>query len=277
MSAIINLSDLVGQLTTSGIADSQFMYKSGLRQGAAPTAPVIGRWTSLWMYDGAPGGASSAPTTTPDIPTNTTAGSQMQNDPGGGRQKWLLGASMAGLTTGTVMIYDRLMEQGGLGSTTITPQTVSGVITRYTNGIGNQIWAEIYTQIGANSTTISCIYKNQSGNTSTSQLATFGNTGFREQDRWIQIPLASGDTGVQQVTSVTVTATTGTAGSFGITVAHPLTYVYLPLAGVGSVRDLISGAPGIVEVVPGACIAYSWLANTTTIPQLFGLLNMVEK
>jgi hypothetical protein len=280
MSALASLSDLVLQLTTSGIADNDFFHKTGLRSGVVASGLTVGRWSSMWLYDGQPGGASALPTSTPDIPTNTTAGSIDPDPFTAGKQRWLLGATATCLTTGTVMLYDRLHEQAGLSATVTTPQTVSGTLTRYnTNStcVGNQIWAEIYSPIGGTQTTISCIYICQDGTTKTSQSATFGGTGWLERDRMIPIPLASGDSGVQKVTSCTVTATTGTAGSFGITVLHPLTYVYITLAGVGSSKDLISGTPGVVEILPNACLAVAWYAGTTTAPQLFGSLHAVDK
>jgi hypothetical protein len=178
------------------------------------------------------------------------------------------------------MLYDRLMEQGGLNGTITGAQAVSGILTRYNGNatcVGNQIWAEIYTAVGGTGTTIQATYKNQLNNLATSQVATFGGAGFQEQGRMIQIPLASGDTGVQQVVSCTLAGTTGTAGSYGITVAHPLAFLQLPLAGVGATRDLISGTPGVVEVIPYACLALAWYANTTTIPQLYGQHVAVDK
>jgi hypothetical protein len=281
MSSLTSLSDLVQQLTTSGVADVDYWYKSGLRLGAAPTAPVVGRWTSLWLYDGNPGGASAVPGTTPELPTNTTTGTiDVDPAPTGGKQRWLLSLSATGLTSGTVLLYDRLMQQGGLSGTVTGAQAVSGILTRYNNNstcLGNQIWAEIYTAVGATGTTITATYKNQANVLSTTQPVTFGGTGFNEQGRMIQLPLAAGDSGVQQVVSCTIAASTLTAGSYGITVGHPLTYVYLPLPGVGGARDLISGAPGIVEIMPNACLSLAWLAGTTTVPQLFGYHVAVDK
>jgi hypothetical protein len=170
------------------------------------------------------------------------------------------------------------LHSGGLSATVTTAQTVGGAITRNTNGAGNQIWVEIYTIIGATATTITASYTNQSGASGQiTEPTTFGGTGSRDAQRMIQLPLASGDTGVQSVQSVTVLATTGTAGNFGVNILRPITVVPVGFTGTGSVRDLISGLPGIIEIDTAACLSLGWLSNTTTAPQIFGSLHMIEK
>ena len=62
---------------------------------------------------------------------------------------------------GILVLYDRLLHIGGLNATTTAAQTVGGSLSRYTGGAGNQIWVEIYTQIGTTATTITANYTNQ--------------------------------------------------------------------------------------------------------------------
>jgi hypothetical protein len=280
MAAITNLSDLINRITggSSGTPDNLFFYRDARVDAAAASATVAGRWTSLWMYEGTPAGGP-APTTVA-IPTNASDGALKQSDPGGGRQKWLLGGTLSSLATGTLIVYDRLLHIGNLNATTITAQTVGGTLTRYTStteSVGNQIWVEIYTIIGTTATTITASYTNQAGTSGRTTTATaFGGTGLREAQRIIPLPLAQGDTGVQAVASVTVLASTTTAGAFGVTIAKPLLVVPCSLVGVGSVRDLISGLPSISEVKTGACLSLVWVPNGTTAPQLIGSIHMVE-
>lgn len=131
------------------------------------------------------------------------------------------------------LLIDRLSHQGGLSGTVTTAQTTNlptAALTRYTSGVGVMIGLEIYTQIGTTATTVTVSYTNQAGTSGRTSLArVFGGTNFREVNRIMPIPLADGDTGARSVESVTVLATTGTAGNFGVTLYKPLV-VLPPLA-----------------------------------------------
>lgn len=276
MAAIADLSDLVNRMTggASGTPENLWLQKQPRRAGAAPATPIAGRWISLWMYDGQPA-AGAAPGAVA-VPTNATNGSLKQADPGGGREKWLVGLGLAGLAPGTVMLYDRLLHISGLNGTTTTAQAVGGTLTRYTNGVGNMIAIEIYTQIGATGTTVTAEYTDQGGTASqVTPTIVIGNTGFREAERMLWFPLASGDSGVQAVANVDLLATTGTAGDFGVTVAHPLGYAEIAATGMGPWRSFIDGQ-GIVEIETGACLALAFLANGTGLIDLMGAVSMVE-
>jgi hypothetical protein len=178
---------------------------------------------------------------------------------------------------GTLILYDRLLTIGGFSATTTTAQTVGSTLTRNTGGVGNQIWVEIYTAIGSTGTTITASYTNQSAASGQTTLATtFGGTGFAEAQRLIVLPLASGDTGVQACASVTVLASTLTAGAFGVTIAQPLLQVPIGVTGVGGMRDLIMNGPGILQISSGACLSLAWFASSTTAPVVMGSLNFIE-
>lgn len=277
MAAIANLSDLVNRLTggSSGTPETLAFFKTPRVQGVAPTAPIAGRMVSLWRYDGSPSGGA-APTTVA-VPDNTTTGGLKQTNPGGGRQKWLHSVMASTNAVGTLYLYDRILHIGNLSGTTTTAQTVGGSLTRYTNGVGNFAFAEIYTTVGTTATTITMSYTNQAGTSGkTSQAVTFGGTGFREDTRAILLPLADGDTGVQAVASTTVLATTGTAGNFGITVGHLLATVEIGLSGVAGGRTFAQGLPGLQEVLPNACLAWLFHPNSTGIPEIVGMAQCLE-
>ena len=277
MTALSNLSDVINRATggNSGSPENIFWFRDGRVDAAAAAAPVAGRWTSLWMYEGIPAGGP-APTTVA-APTNATDGSMKQTDPGGGREKWLIGGFCATAQAASGMIYDRLLHIGGLSGTTITAQTVGGTLTRNTGGVGNQIWVEINTAVGTTATTITASYTNQAGTSGRTTIATaFGGTGLREAQRFIQLPLQQGDTGVQAVASVTLLASTTTAGDFGVVVARPLALIPMQLAGVGVLADFISGRPGPIKCDTGACLAVAILCNTTTALQTYGSLHFIE-
>lgn len=278
MTALTGLDDIINSLTSgsTGLPQNLFCWKDAFIGAAAAAAPVAGRVTSLWQYNGIPSGNSNTPGAVAN-PTNITTGSLRQANPRI-NQLYLVGAGAAGVSIGTLLVYDRLAHISGLNGTTITPQTVSASLTRYsgsTTSIGNQIWVEINTQIGATTANITATYKNQSGATSVTPSASFGNTGFREAQRFIQLPLAPGDTGVQAVNSVIIAPSTGTAGDFGVVIVRPLTWIPMPTN--GAVRDLVMDLPSIVQVEANACLAFAFLANTTTAIQFMTNIKLLEK
>jgi hypothetical protein len=278
MAAITDLDDLALLLSGGGAGapENPWFMKAARVAGVGPTSPVAGRPLSLWKYDGLPG-AGVNPTTVA-VPTNATAGSLGQADPGGIREKFLHCAWGTGLVAGTLVLYDRLLHIGGLSGTVTTAQTVGGTLTRYTTGENNFIFAEIYTTVGTTGTTITASYTDEAGNTgNTTAAVAFGATGFREDTRVIFLPLASGDKGVRAVASTTVLATTGTAGNFGITVGHPIATIDINGPGMPSGRTFAQGLPGFPEILPGACLAWLFIPFSTTVPEFFGGLGMVEK
>jgi hypothetical protein len=282
MAAITDLSDLINKLTSgnNGTPQNIWFHKQARVSGAAAPATIAGRPSSLWGYDGQPGpGAMTS--TNPNIPTNLSFGALGQNNPGGTRQQWLTQTWASGLVAGTLMLYDRLFWQSNLSGTTTTAQTAQGAgttpLTRYTDGIGNIAWVEIYSQIGTSTTSVTASYTNQAGTSGkTTTAVTIGGTGFREQTRVIMLPLQTGDTGVQNVNTMTVLTSTGTAGLIGITVAHPLALMTIGQAGGSGWRDFTTGLPGIPEIKTSACLSLLWFPSTTTSPEIFGGLSLVE-
>jgi hypothetical protein len=278
MAELVDVSDICNLQTGGGAVGPQspFFFKLGRIAGAAAPATIAGRPASLWRYDGQPAGAPIP--TTVEAPTNASVGALPFTSPTGGRQAWQLQGWATGLVPGTLVLYDRLLHIGGLNGTVTTAQTVGGTLTRNTGGVGNMMWAEIYTNIGATARTLTASYTNQAGTSGRTSIATpIGATGFLEATRVLLMPLASGDTGVQAVASVTLSATTGTAGNFGVTVAKPLAYIGVGGAGAPGWRDFITGLPGIPELPVGCCPALLWFPSTTTAPEIFGGINSVEK
>lgn len=277
MSALADLSDLINRATggNSGTPQNVFFHKVARVAGAAATAPIAGRWASLWTYDGHPAGGSAPGAVA--APTNATTGALPFVDAGGGRESWLTQTWATGLVAGTLVLYDRLLHISGLSGTTTTAQTVGGTLTRNTGGVGNMAWIEVYTIIGTTGTTVTMEYTNQAGTASrVSTATTIGGTGFREVTRAIMLPLAAGDTGIQAVANVDLLASTGTAGNFGVTVGKPLAYCAIGASGAPGWRDFVTGLPGIPEIEAGACLSLLWSPSTTTAPEVFGGYSIVE-
>lgn len=282
MAAITDLSDLLNLQTggNNGNPENIFFHKVPRVSGAAATALIAGRPASLWTYDGMPGGG--AVPTVGAIPTLATSGSIPFTAPTGGRDKHLIGASIVPLVAGVFLLYDRLYHIGGLSGTSTSDQAVqsdpaSPALTRNVSGSGNMAWYEIYTQIGATSTTLTMTYTNESGTGGKTSTINIGATGFREVTRAQRIPLAVGDSGIRAIEKVRLTATTGIAGNFGITIAQPLAWIPVGAAGVMGWRDYTTGLPGIPTINPDACLALLFIPSAATAPEIFGSLATVEK
>jgi hypothetical protein len=193
-------------------------------QTVAITAP-FGRSMAMWRF------LRPAPAIpTASVALDKTSDNAIGPIPGAASGKLqILGGrfNASSLAGAMVVAIDLLNVSGGLSGTVTTEQTTNlptAALTRHTGGDGVMIGLVIYTAIGTTATTISVRYTNQAGTANrTSTVTGFGGTGFREAARLIQIPLAAGDTGVRSVEGVTLTATTGTIGNFGVCLFKPLT------------------------------------------------------
>lgn len=282
MAAITDLSDLINRQTggNSGTPENIFFHKVPRVAGVAATTPIAGRGCSLWEYDGMP--AKGVIPTIGIIPDRLLQGAIPFTPAGGGRDKHLIGVSVAPVIGGVFLLYDRLFHIGGLSGTSTASQAVQGavpspVLTRNTGGAGNMAFYEIYSTIGATSTTLTMTYVNQAGTGSRTSTINIGGTGFREVTRMQRIPLAAGDSGIQAINSVQLTALTSTLGNFGITIGQPLAWIPVGAAGTMGWRDYTTGLPGIPVINPNACLSLMFIPSAATPPELFGSLATIEK
>lgn len=207
--------------------------------GKAATTIVAGRTYSRWL--GLPAGA--APTTA-EATSAATVGAPPEYP--AGLAAWIKTSAAGRTSGGSVMLCDRLSHQGGLSGIVTTAQTTNlptAALARYTSGVGVHMAFEIYTAVGATATTISVSYTNSAGVAGrTSPAIPFGGTGDNAIGRIQILPLQAGDVGVRSVESVTIGASTLTAGAFGITLFKPLLAIpCVPIAenaNFDAVRDM---------------------------------------
>lgn len=224
---------------------------------------------------------ATPPTGSGEAPTRATTGAigQENADAANELRVWFravnTGLSMA------LCLGDRLVHTSGLDGTSIAAQTVnSTALTRYTSGVGVQAAIEIYSAIGTTATTATASYTNQAGTAGrTTPVFPIGATGLREAARLIPLPLQSGDTGVRSVETITLAATTGQAGNFGVTLYKSL--IAMPC--YREVMDLLnSGDPlrelGLLlsKVETDACLWLYGIATGQTSTGLFGELLFME-
>jgi hypothetical protein len=282
LTAIADLSEHINRATggNSGTPQSIFGFYTDRTAGTSVTWTVASLPCSPWQQDGCQMGGGSIPSSTPAAPDNTTLGGILHNDPSGGRQLWLTQfAASASVGSVSYLLYDRLLHQGGLDGTSTSAQTVGGSLTRYTTGEGVRIALEIYTLIGTTARTVTASYTNQAGTSGrTTQAVAFGGTNNRERGRMVLLPLQAGDTGVQSVQNVTISASTGTAGSFGVTLFYPLRWSMSMSAGMlDSVEIGIVDGTGPTEILTDACLSIMAISSTTTPVLTYAQLFMYER
>ena len=185
----------------------------------------------------------------------------------GGRLSCMPTSTTAGGAAG--IMIDLLNINGGLSGIVTTPQTTNlptAALTRYTSGEGVMAGVVIYSQIGNTITTITISYTNSTGTSGRTSTATqFGQTNYRESNIFIPIPLQAGDTGVKSIESVTVLATTGTAGNFGVCLYKPLAMISLESTTGQAPLDAVSSGciiGSLCEIHPDACLTF--IGNATT-------------
>jgi hypothetical protein len=76
------------------------------------------------------------------------------------------------------------------------------------------------------------------------------------------LPLASGDTGVSTVATVTFSA--ANTGTGALCLARPLLTIPLTTAAVAVERDLVNQLPSMPRVIDGACLVWLYFAGAAT-------------
>ena len=175
----------------------------------------------------------------------------------------------------TLELHDRLMHMGGLSGTLTTAQTVnldvnanlaSGNLDKRkgdSNFSDIQWWLEWYTATGgtAVTATVSVTYNDGTTGTLSAPLAATRPASFMLPLNGL-IPGAAAGKYIRDVDSVQLSATTGTAGSFGVTATRPRMTMPLLLANKMEVFDW--AALGLPEVANSSCLFLIALTSTTS-------------
>lgn len=232
---------------------------------------VAGQMFSLWTATGTPG-AGSAPGTTAAVPTNATTGAigfANQTAPATSYLAWAWAAF--GNPTSGVEIHDRLAAVSGASGTVTTAQT-TGCALDLTTTIPSAArrgaadysdvswWLEIYTALGSTGVNATVAVTYDDG--STGNLAAIALGATPRQGR--AYPLVSAVAGrfIRGVVSVTLSATTGTAGNFGITATRQRSVIFAPLANAPAVADWAQ--LGLPELPNDSCLQLMMLCSTTS-------------
>lgn len=175
---------------------------------------------------------------------------------------------------GTLMLVDLQGYYPGISNNTTSAQTLVGTPTlRYTNGEGCRMYWVQTAVAGATAQNIALSYTDQAGNTGNALGATVAMTasgiaghishaGTAANNYGPFLPLASGDTGVRSVQTVTFSA--ANTGTGALCIARPLAQITLSVAGLMTEKDLLNQIPSLPVIKDGACLVWLYGAGAAT-------------
>jgi hypothetical protein len=245
---------------------------------ASLSSQVAGVFASMWRATGQP--AQGAIPSSAAVPTYATLGAvnfAQQTGPATSYLGWL---NVASGTICTVEVHDRLAHYGGLVFNVTTGQTLTGMdlstLAPSAARIGSsnyddvQWWLEVYTSGGATASnaTINVTFDDAT----TGNLNTIAVGGTLGAGRCYSVDAlrttAQQGKNIRGINSVTLSASTGTAGNFGFTATRPRTAVPIILANRCEVADW--AAIGLSEIPNDSCLFYMILCTTTSTGTLRG-------
>ncbi len=242
---------------------------------ASIASQTANSFASLWRATGQPG--QGAIPTTAAVCDNSLVGSiqfAQQVSPATSYQTILEGVS--GNAAQTVEIHDRLMHMGGLSGTVTTAQTVGVDISANLatanldarKGDANysdiQWWLEWYTATGATvvTATVAVTYDDGSSGSLTAQSLAATRPASHMIPLNGLIPAAASGKYIRDVDTVTLSATTGAAGNFGITATRYRSALFMPTANARWTADWAQ--LGLPEIPNSSCLFPVMIVSTTS-------------
>ena len=177
-----------------------------------------------------------------------------------------------------LMLVDMQGYWNGISLNSAVAQNLSGTPSpRYTNGVGLRLYMLPYSgTVGATAHNVNISYTDQDGNTGNTLPVTVACTasaitphithsGVAANNYGPFLPLASGDYGVRNVASVTMSASSvGTAPLAALVLARPLLTLPLTTVSVAAERDLLNQLPSLPQIKEDACLTWLYFAGAAT-------------
>ncbi len=215
------------------------------------------------MFDmaGDPGAGSLSAGNTANgiVPTDALAGYPIIYAPSG--SVYLSGVTFTNTVACQLAIYDRVFSCGAYAynadTTLASVPSYSGRIPG-ANYSGLELWAETVTAFTGNPS-FQVNYLDEGG--AAGDTGVVGSGAALTIRRMFQLPLASGDSGIQGITRVRCTV--ASAGTFNINVLRPLWRGRVPLANFSDVHDMLRvGMPQIYN--DSALFVVIWADSTSS-------------
>ena len=273
-----SMDDLVNEITSGKFNRADWNKLTG---AAAYTA---GRWYDFSALAGTPVANAFAGTALAWRSCDETTGNGTQifglrhgGDVSPDTKHVLNVSALTGVATGVpaqLMLVDLQGYWPGITNNSAVAQTLTGTPTlRYTNGAGCRLFWVQTAGAGATAQNIAVSYSNTvptSGRTLPVTVAMtasaivphISHSGVAANNYGPFLPLASGDTGVSTVASVTFSA--ANTGTGALCLARPLLTLPLTTVSVSAERDLLNQLPSLPRVMDGACLTWLYFAGAAT-------------
>jgi len=259
---------LIAAATAGKIQEIQFAK-------AMPLAGAAGQCVSLWEADSIPPAGGSGTSLVGRSCSPSTTGALYFANPTAPDTLHLVNAQAfaSAANLGSLVLYDRLVDVGGISMTSTSPQTITmSALPRFADGAGVQMFLEVTTNIsGAPVFTID--YTDQAGNAATTPSLTCAanSAGRFAYSSQVYIPLAAGDTGVQSVSGITLSVS-GSAGVARLVLAKPI--ATLPLLAAASVteKDYVTQTPKLPRLYDNHCLGLFLFCSGTSTGTIYGQL-----
>ena len=242
---------------------------------ASIASQTANSYCSLWRATGQPGqGAIPTVVATCNNTTVGTIGFNQQMSPSTSYGAYLEIAT--GNAAMTMELHDRLANMGGLNGTLTTAQSVNldlntllatdNIDTRKGDASYSDVqwWLEWYTGTGGTAVTATIVVTYNDG--TTGNLSALSLAATRPASHMIPlnslIPSAQSGKFIRGIVSVTLSATTGTAGNFGVTVTRPRMTLSSPFANFKFIADWAQ--LGLPEIYNSSAIFPIVLTSTTS-------------
>lgn len=272
--------DFINEVTTNGKFSRADWNK--ITGAAAYTA---GRWYDLSLLAGTPiANTFSGTALAAQVPTDTSGFGMWHGGNVSTDTKHLLNAgvfsAVATAVPGVLMLVDMCLYYPGISTTSASLQTLTNgtALTRYTDGVGLRPYLVTTTASGANTPTVAMSYTRQTtGGTDTGRalpvtvaltasaiIGHIGHSGVAANNYGPFLPLASTDTGIKSVQTITITTPHATTGAVALVLAKPLATIPIVAASVASERDFMNQLPSLPRIVDGACLVWLYFAGAAT-------------
>lgn len=245
------------------------------------TAYTAWRWYDMSPLNGTPvANTWSGTALNAQIPTGTTGfwlyhGGNVTPD-----TKHIL--NMAALTAVAtwvpwrLMLVDMCLYYPGISMNSATAQTLvnTSTLTRYTTGAWLRAYLVTTTTAGATAHNVALSYTNQAGTagwtlpvtvacTASAITPHITHSGTAANNYWPFLPLASGDSGIRSVQTITMSAASG-AWTAALVLCKPLIDIPLTTASVAVERDLLNQLPSLPKIEDWACLTWLYFAWAAT-------------
>lgn len=180
-------------------------------------------------------------------------------------------AAWSTAATGVPSVLKLVDLQGyypGINMNLATAQTLLGTPTlRYSGGAGVRACLVARATTGATAHNVAMSYTNQSATAGRTMPVTVACTasaivphivhsGTAANNYGPELPLASGDTGISSVQTVTLSAASGTASTGALLLYKPLAQIPLSIASLMSEKDFWNQLPSGPVIKDGACLGF---------------------